>query len=159
MTRQNANLIWPRLWLGNKEAALDTDFLKAKNITVIFNCTKDIPFVSTYTSNYRVPIDDNLQDVEIQNLLKWSPEVVFKVLREYHQGKTILIHCYAGMQRSAAVLAMTMITLTGKSSESVMKFIRSRRPIAFFPQANFERSIVGYERWLKNELAKQKRQV
>ena len=157
MNRQNAHLIWPRLWLGNKEAALDGQFLAGNNISVVFNCTKDLPFINGPIAKYRIPVDDNLKAVEIQNLLNWSPEVVYKVLKEYHQGKTILIHCYAGMQRSAAVMAMTLITLTNKSSDSVIDFIRKKRSVAFFPHANFGRSIVGYEQWLKNELAKQKR--
>ena len=154
MNRPNANLIWPRLWLGNKQAALDTQFLRTNNITVIFNCTKDIAFADIPTTKYRVPVDDNLQAVEIQNLLTWSPEVVYKVIHEYRQGKSILIHCFAGMQRSAAVMAMTLITLTRKPAASVIEYIRKIRPIAFFPQANFGRSIVAYEAWLQKEMTK-----
>jgi dual specificity MAP kinase phosphatase len=101
-----------------------------------------------------VPVDDNLQAVEIQNLLTWSPEVVYKVIHEYRQGKSILIHCFAGMQRSAAVMAMTLITLTRKPAASVIEYIRKIRPIAFFPQANFGRSIVAYEAWLQKEMTK-----
>ena len=151
MNRDNANLILPRLWLGNRNAALDNRFLEANNITVVFNCTKDIPFTNLPVAKYRVPIDDNLQPVEIKNLLDWSPEIVFKVLNEYKQGKTILIHCYAGVQRSAAVMAMTLIVLMRSPSSVVVPFIRKKRPIAFFPQANFGRSIVEFEKRLNKE--------
>ena len=40
----NANEIVPRLWLGNAKAAHDEAFLKEKNITTVFNCSKDIAF-------------------------------------------------------------------------------------------------------------------
>ena len=141
----NANLVYPRLWLGNRLAAADPDFLRNNDITVVFNCTKDLPFHPSVPNKYRLPVDDNLEPVEIANMERWGPEAVYKVLAEYKQGKNILIHCFAGMQRSAALLAMTLIVLTGQSSENVIKFIRSKRPIAFFPGENFGKSIRGFE--------------
>jgi hypothetical protein len=59
-----SEIIPGRLWLGGIRSALDEEFLMENKITVIFNCTKDIPFIQlpqemTY---YRVPVDDNLQD-------------------------------------------------------------------------------------------------
>ena len=40
----DAHEILPGLWLGNKYAALNNRWLKEQDITVVFNCTKDIPF-------------------------------------------------------------------------------------------------------------------
>lgn len=149
----NANLIIPRLWLGNKGASMDPEFLKKNNITVVFNCTKDLPFHSSIIKRYRVPVDDNLEPVEINNMRVWAPEIVYKVLREYRAGHTILVHCFAGMQRSAAVVAMTLIVLTKKSPDEIMAKIREIRPIAFFPAANFEKSIRNFDQDFKKELA------
>ena len=149
----NANLIIPRLWLGNKGASMDPEFLKKNNITVVFNCTKDLPFHSSVIKRYRVPVDDNLEPVEINNMRVWAPEIVYKVLREYRAGHTILVHCFAGMQRSAAVVAMTLIVLTKKSPDEIMAKIREIRPIAFFPAANFEKSIRNFDQDFKKELA------
>ena len=109
-----ATLIIPRLWLGNRVAAADADFLQKNNITVVFNCTIDLPFQQNVLRKYRLPVDDNLQATEIANMEQWAPEAVYKVLAEYNSGRNILIHCYAGMQRSAALMAMTLIVLTGK---------------------------------------------
>jgi len=146
---ENAHLIIPRLWLGNKGASMDPEFLRANNITVVFNCTKDLPFHNSVVKRYRVPVDDNLEAVEITNMHSWSPEIIAKLLREYKAGHTILVHCFAGMQRSACVVAMTLIALTKKTADEAMTFIRGIRPIAFFPAANFERSIRGFERDLR----------
>jgi dual specificity MAP kinase phosphatase len=128
---------------------MDPDFLKANNITVVFNCTKDLPFHNSVVKRYRVPVDDNLEAVEINNMHAWSPEIVAKLLREYKAGHTILVHCFAGMQRSACVVAMTLIALTKKTADEAMAYIREIRPIAFFPAANFERAIRGFERDLR----------
>jgi protein-tyrosine phosphatase len=132
---------------------MDPEFLKKNNITVVFNCTKDLPFHSSIIKRYRVPVDDNLEPVEINNMRVWAPEIVYKVLREYRAGHTILVHCFAGMQRSAAVVAMTLIVLTKKSPDEIMAKIRELRPIAFFPAANFEKSIRNFDQDFKKELA------
>jgi dual specificity MAP kinase phosphatase len=128
---------------------MDPEFLRANNITVVFNCTKDLPFHNSVVKRYRVPVDDNLEAVEITNMHSWSPEIIAKLLREYKAGHTILVHCFAGMQRSACVVAMTLIALTKKTADEAMAFIREIRPIAFFPAANFERAIRGFERDLR----------
>lgn len=142
---QNANEIIPRVWLGNRFAAWDGDWLKANNIQVVFNCSKDIEFHGSVKKRYRVPVDDNLQAAEINNMTQWSPEIAYKVLREYKAGHNILIHCAAGMQRSAAVLTIFLITLTGERAPTLMSHIRRKRPIAFVPQANFRKSIEYYD--------------
>jgi hypothetical protein len=59
MNHDKANLIIPRLWLGNKKAAEDTTFLQENNINVVFNCTKTLPFAPCVERQYRVPVDDN----------------------------------------------------------------------------------------------------
>jgi protein-tyrosine phosphatase len=146
MPEIHAHRIAPRLWLGDRISALDEDFLSDENISTVFNCTKDFPFSPMINRKYRVPVDDNLQPAEINNMERWAPEIVYKVVSEYKQGHTILIHCHAGMQRSAAVMAMTLIALTGKTPDEVMDHIQSIRSVAFQPSANFEKSIRGFNR-------------
>ena len=145
-----SEIIPGRLWLGGIRAALDETFLTNEKITVIFNCTKDIPFIQLpqEMTCYRVPVDDNLQDEEINNMTKWSPEIVYKLLKEYHEGKNILIHCAAGMQRSAAACIMFLMTLWKQPQQPVFVFMRERRPIVFQPGMNFKNSVDWYETWL-----------
>jgi len=131
---------------------MDPEFLKTNNITVVFNCTKDLPFHNSIVKRYRVPVDDNLEAVEINNMRMWAPEIMAKLIREYKAGHTILVHCFAGMQRSACVVAMTMIVLFKKPSGEVMEKIREIRPVAFFPAANFLPAIKGFEKDFSTEL-------
>ena len=145
-----SEIIPGRLWLGGIRAALDETFLTKEKITVIFNCSKDIPFIQLpqEMTCYRVPVDDNLQEEEINNMTKWSPEIVYKLLKEYHEGKNILIHCAAGMQRSAAACIMFLMTLWKQPQQPVFVFMRERRPIVFQPGMNFKNSVDWYENWL-----------
>jgi rhodanese-related sulfurtransferase len=151
MSANDAHEILPGLWLGNREAALSEDWLSKHGVQTVFNCTKNIPFHGSVTRRYRVPVDDNLQPVEIDNLLAWAPETQLKLLREWRRGQPVLVHCHAGMQRSAAVVAMFLMTLgKAKTAEEAIATVKRIRPIAFTPGANFERSIKGWERMLGN---------
>lgn len=142
----NAHEILPGLWLGNRAASQDSDWLQEKGISTVFNATKDIPFSSVVKHQYRIPVDDNLEPVEIENMRRWAPEAVLKIIREYKTGRPLLVHCHAGMQRSAALVAMTLIALKGYDTEKAIKYIRDRRSVAFFPAVNFKKSITGFEK-------------
>ncbi len=148
----DADLIVPQIYLGNAKAAHNEDFLKGHSIEIVFNCTKDIPFHPLMRRRYRVPVDDDLSQEEIRNMELWSFEIIYKLLQEYKTGKNILVHCAAGMQRSAAVVAMFLIATTGMKWEDTIQFIRQRRPIAFYPSANFLQAIQGFERTLQSML-------
>jgi protein-tyrosine phosphatase len=147
-----ANEIIPRLWLGNRGAALSEDWLREHGITTVFNASKDIPFANVARYQYRIPVDDNLEEEEIRNMALWAPEIVYNVLKHYYAGDTILVHCFAGMQRSAAIVVMTLIAMKQITAEQAIAFVRQRRAIAFHTGVNFERSIKAFEKYYNNEL-------
>ena len=91
-------------------------------------------------------MDDNLAPTEIANMEKFAPEALFKMIREMKAGHPILVHCHAGMQRSAALVAMYLIANRGLNADQAMKYVRDRRSVAFFPMANFKDAIYGFER-------------
>lgn len=148
----DANEIIPGIWLGNRNAALNAKWLKEKGITVVFNATKDIPFTPTIEKQYRIPVDDNLQPEEIRNMTLWCHEAVYKVMKEHNAGKPTLVHCMAGMQRSAAIVAMLLIAKRGYTAEQAITFIQGIRPIAFRPGVNFRDSIVAFERSYQQDI-------
>jgi hypothetical protein len=149
-----AHEILPGLWLGNKGASQDTQWLRANQIGAIFNCTKDIPFKQGVVPHmYRIPVDDNLQPDEIRNLGGWAWEICLKLNRERTQGNRILVHCFAGMQRSAAVVAMLLVANYRCSTDEAIAFIKSRRPVAFLGHANFYPAIKHFETALQKMIS------
>ncbi len=152
----NADEILPGLWIGNKVAAADDQFLREKRVRAVFNCTKDLPFSSVVKRQYRIPVDDNLQPDEIRNLELWSMEVAYKIAAEMREARAnreaVLVHCHAGMQRSAASVAMYLIAAQGMQTDSAIAFIREKRPIAFQPSANFYEAIRGFERAFERDI-------
>ncbi len=148
----NANEIIPRLWLGNVRASKDENFIRIKNIQVVFNCTKNLEFSPIIPIKYRIPVDDDLTENEIRNMELWSNEIAFKIMSEYLDGKTILVHCFAGMQRSAASVAFFLIAFLRMRALEAMKMIKEKRPIAFSPRANFGRAIDYFDRRFHSEI-------
>ena len=147
----NADEIVPGLWLGNMNASQDDVFLNTKDVHAVFNCTKTIPFIVRIPKKYRLPVDDNLQEEEIRNMELWSFEVVYKLIQELKEGP-VLVHCHAGVQRSAAVVAMYLIATKGMKTEEAIDYIKERRPIAFTHQANFLRAIQGFEKMFDRDI-------
>jgi predicted protein tyrosine phosphatase len=154
--KSNADLVLPGIWLGNKVAAHDEEFLRRNKIQAVFNGSKDIPFHSYPKRHYRIPVHDNLEEEEIRNMELWSYEIVYKLRKEVkraeEEGTQILVHCAAGMQRSAAIIAMYLIALERMKTEDAIEYIQEKRPIAFRPSANFEKAIRGFESSLQERL-------
>lgn len=147
----DAHEIIPRLWIGNQKSSQDETFIRVNHIDTVFNCTKTLPYHMDIPNKYRVPVDDNLQEEEIRNLELWAPEIAFKMIKEYNSGNRILVHCHAGMQRSAASVAIFLIAYKKLKAEEAVAFIKSRRPVAFMGGANFGRAIKSFELKFHNE--------
>lgn len=155
----NANEILPGLWLGNAKAALDNNFLIDNNIDIIVNCTTDIPFINetqietsyddiidsssvkTKTINIRIPVNDSLLEKDILLMQHYLTVLLPELLEYYNSDKKIFVHCYAGKQRSAIVIASLLFSLRVSElsdtlskeeiAKDVFKFIISKRPQAF----------------------------
>lgn len=152
----SANEILPNLWLGDKTASQSSEFLERMHIGLVVNCTKDIPFCKKLPSGcqkLRLPVDDNLRPEEIRAMTKWSPGIVRKVWETYSQGIPVFIHCYAGVQRSAAITAMFLIFYQRCDMHQAIRRIRHRRPIAFQPGINFEDSIQTFSEHLSRSIS------
>lgn len=148
----NAHEIIPGIFLGNKEAAHDLQFLRRNNIRLVVNCTKDIPFQSSISTieNYRVPVDDKLAHEDSEKLLFLMPMILQKILSAHYNRSNVLVHCFAGIQRSATVVACLLMFMHRMTSEEAIVYIRSIRPIAFTPSANFRYTLQKFEKEVRS---------
>lgn len=144
---EHAHLILKNLWLGNMQAARDSDFIRENNIRFVLNCTKDIP---NYHENepwgpsyYRIPVDDSLMKKDFIVMTEYLFHVVPYLSLMLAKGITIFVHCYAGMQRSACVVAALLVRHQMPLYKAI-EFIQKRRRIAFTPQVNFIDSLLLY---------------
>jgi len=145
LENEDADEIIPNVWIGGWAVALNEDWLRRHGIVTVFNCTKDLPLLDSIPNKYRVPIEDNLKPSEIKNMEIWAPEIAQKILYEYNQGHPILIHCYAGRQRSTTACAFFLMLLTRSPLSAVMRWIQRRRIMAFYRGVNFEPALRAFE--------------
>ena len=117
--------IIPRLWLGDADAALNADFLLKNRIDYIVNCTQTVPVIHDTLNNienkeltidqfktlckidtFRIPVNDSLLEKDFILMEQYFKIILPLLLRKYTiEKKKILIHCYAGKQRSAILVA------------------------------------------------------
>lgn len=85
----------------------------------------------------RIPVNDTPDECE--NFLEYiyETDVLKKMNQSISEGKPVLVHCYAGAQRSCALVACYLMEYCLVTPEEAMEHIRKCRPIAFFCGANF----------------------
>ena len=147
---EDADEIIPRIWISNRETALNEEWLKRYRIDAVFNCTKQIPFYPETPYQFRIPVDDNLQPIEIKNMESWAPEIAYRILEQYKAGRHILVHCHAGIQRSATAVAFFLLVYTGRPLIQVMYMIQNRRRITFKPTPNFALALRSFEEQVRD---------
>ena len=147
----DADEIIPGVWIGNMRASMDENWLTRHGIVTVFNCTKQLPFHPSIQHPYRIPVDDNLQAAEINNMERWAPEIAYKIWLEHKAGHPMLIHCHAGMQRSTTACAFFLMALTQRPLIQVMTFIKQKRSVAFEPRPNFAVALRGFEELIRNQ--------
>jgi len=117
MATRVSNNLWIASWEDAKK------LIPNLNNPLVFNCTRDLPFVSENT--IRIPIDDTPTHSEYLN------KVIFKICRKMYEyissGSPVVVHCLAGRSRSCSVVAC-YLTIYGESIEDQVEFIRKIRP-------------------------------
>lgn len=156
----SVNEIIPGLWLGNETAATNYEFIASCNISNIVNATKHIPCKWVKSLNidyYRIPVNDPGPNVNIDNednicMLNNLPQVTKYINDNLKNKKNILVHCHAGIQRSATVILVYLIeyVYTVGEMDARLKFslrhLLNCRPIAFYEGSccNFKPAIINY---------------
>ncbi|XP_018427609.1 PREDICTED: dual specificity protein phosphatase 10 [Nanorana parkeri] len=147
---ENAELtpILPFLFLGNEHDAQDLEKMQRMNIGYIVNVTTHLPLYhyEKGTFNYkRLPATDSNK----QNLRQYFEEA-FEFIEEAHQcGKGLLIHCQAGVSRSATIVIAYLMKHTRMTMTDAYKFVKGKRPI-ISPNLNFMGQLLEFEEDLNN---------
>ena len=133
------------VWVGSQATAANGNFLKKNNIKLVVNCSKDIPKYSDIPM-LRVPVHDASFDADkMGKYLSLASTAIRDVTR--YKGN-VLIHCHAGMNRSATVCAAYLMTIKGMTGKEAMEAIRKAKPECFHP-FNFKSSLTEYEKKLR----------
>jgi hypothetical protein len=141
--------ILPGLFLGNQATSQSLDFMRKHKIALVVNATKHIPSPFLGAIHYlRVPVNDpgihngNNEDVEI---MRASLPVVLSAIRAFRlRGRHVLVHCHAGAQRSAIIVAAYLLHRGYvQTPEEAISQVIKKREIAFFggDSVNFRQAL------------------
>lgn len=141
-----AKEIIPNLWIGSQGDSEDAAFMKKHDIQLIINCSRDIPFSFKHIKGYRVPVHDSKSETNI--IMKHWPCTGVAIDEVLRRGQGVLVHCRAGMQRSAATVAAYLMYKTGASADACMRKINKIKKETFYPTATFDKALHKYRREL-----------
>lgn len=135
----------PFLWIGDYKDSMSIEFLHDKKIKVIVNCTKDIDFFYDpefrHLKRIRLPVNDkpSVSYMDDNMLMYHSVYDIVKDIHKYIINEIpVFVHCQAGKQRSATVIAAYYIMYGNVDVETAVSYVQSKRPKCFQPKNNFK---------------------
>ena len=140
----NVREIIPGLWLGDKNISLNRQFYIDNDIDIVINCSKELPFIDIDIDKIRIKVDDNLEKTEIINMYNNFEYIVKYINDNLNLCKNILVHCYAGRQRSATIIVSYLLKYSKMNLEKVISLIKYKKEDIFYPKINFIEALKIY---------------
>lgn len=127
-----------KLVIGNSRAAADAALFARERFGLVVNCTPDLPFQHGFEgARVRLPVLDVGELRDTMALYSMFPDVLPRIDAAVRSGRSVFVHCHAGRQRSAAVVAAYLMIRDSLSRDAAIAAVRSKRHEAFWPNANF----------------------
>ncbi|XP_062918255.1 dual specificity protein phosphatase 8 isoform X1 [Mobula hypostoma] len=138
--------ILPHLYLGSQKDVLNKDLMVQNGITYVLNASNSCPKPDFISESHfmRIPVNDNY----CEKLLPWLDESVDFIDKAKVSNCRVLVHCLAGISRSATVAIAYIMKSMGLSSDDAYRFIKDRRP-SISPNFNFMGQLLEYEKNLR----------
>jgi len=130
--------IIPNLWLTNYNTIKEKEkYFIEKNIKLIINCSKNIPFKKNMKKEdiklIRYKIEDG-SPINYRKTIKIN-KMIFNYLSK---NKGVICYCYEGTQCSPMLIISYLIQYSKIDSKQIIKSIQSKNQFIFKPKNNFE---------------------
>ncbi|XP_042298322.1 dual specificity protein phosphatase 14 [Sceloporus undulatus] len=136
--------ITPFLYISKGSVAANRQLLLARGITCIINATVELPnYNFPEFEYYKVPVAD-MPNAPISLYFDSVADKIQSVARKH--GVT-LVHCAAGVSRSATLCIAYLMKYQNVSLYEAYNWVKSRRPV-IHPNVGFWRQLIEYEREL-----------
>eukprot|EP00918_Siedleckia_nematoides_P052834 GHVU01115366.1.p1 GENE.GHVU01115366.1~~GHVU01115366.1.p1 ORF type:complete len:394 (-),score=12.61 GHVU01115366.1:1589-2770(-) len=136
----------PFLYLGNERDSSNRQRLEDAGITHILNCTAQLPCHfedENFVGYKRLPASDSGS----QNLKQYFHDAFVFIDEVRKCGGKILVHCQAGVSRSATITIAYIMKNSNLSMVDAYRFVKSKRPI-IAPNFNFMGQLLELEQSL-----------
>ncbi|XP_052058238.1 dual specificity protein phosphatase 10-like isoform X2 [Mytilus californianus] len=140
-----ASQILPFLYLGNERDASNLQRLRELNISHILNITSNIPkyFENQGIKYKRLPASDS----GCQNLRQYFDEAIQFIDEARADGGKILVHCQAGVSRSATATIAYILKHSKMNVMEAYRHVKCKRVI-IAPNFNFMGQLMEFEQCL-----------
>jgi len=140
----NCDQIIPNLYLGGVAAVADPKLLEKQGISAVCCCLREVEFsekeFSKAVDYYRVDVEDmSREPIEL-----FLPEATEFIHSWISREQPVLVHCRAGVSRSASVVIAYLMTYHKFSLHDAFFLVRSRRNIVT-PNLGFMEKLGDYE--------------
>ncbi|CAM9823773.1 unnamed protein product [Lampetra planeri] len=134
--------ILPYLYLGSQRDVLNKEVMLLSGITHVLNASVGCPrpdFIPE--GNFlRVPVHDSY----CEKILPWLDCTANFIEGVRERGSRVLVHCLAGISRSATVAIAYVMRCKRLSSDDAYRFVKEKRP-SISPNFNFLGQLLEYE--------------
>ena len=114
------------LYVGSANA-----ITSANKFDLIINCTPDMREPKHCTQFIRLPIRDDPDDIDNALSIINKTGILAVIHSAISSHQHVLVHCYAGEQRSCTIVACYLIRYKGMSTTEAVEYIRDRHEYAF----------------------------
>ncbi|XP_060076248.1 dual specificity protein phosphatase 14-like [Ylistrum balloti] len=125
-------------------AAVKPDRIRTVGITHIINCTLEIPNLNLPTIE---SIQIHVEDAPHARLCVYFDRCADKINQVRHRGGRTLVHCVAGVSRSASLCIAYLMKYHRMKLSDAYHHVKKRRPV-IRPNAGFWRQLIDYEQRL-----------
>ncbi|XP_058160912.1 dual specificity protein phosphatase 8 [Dasypus novemcinctus] len=138
--------ILPHLYLGSQKDVLNKDLMTQNGISYVLNASNSCPKPDFICESrfMRIPVNDSY----CEKLLPWLDKSVEFIDKAKLSSCQVIVHCLAGISRSATIAIAYIMKTMGMSSDDAYRFVKDRRP-SISPNFNFLGQLLEYERSLK----------
>lgn len=126
----------PGMYIGGWQAAeyaCRTRLLGPR--TFVVNLANGKPMFSPM--GVMVKVNDDLKAVSMTIMDRAIAPVVKAMRVAMERGDPVIVHCHAGRQRSAAVIAAYIMKYEGLSLAATIEYMKAKKPDVFFRNVNF----------------------
>eukprot|EP00826_Nyctotherus_ovalis_P021761 TRINITY_DN1708_c0_g1_i17.p1 TRINITY_DN1708_c0_g1~~TRINITY_DN1708_c0_g1_i17.p1 ORF type:complete len:159 (-),score=40.40 TRINITY_DN1708_c0_g1_i17:146-622(-) len=141
----NFHEIMPNLYIGNASDAKNKDLLKKSGIEGIVIAAKEI--YPAYPSEFTYK-RFNIADTCTENIKMYFNESNTFVKKFLSQGKGVLIHCAAGVSRSATLMLAYVMAVKKMKFKEALVFMQKKHPVTC-PNEGFRSQLTLFEKDLK----------
>jgi len=143
-TNKDINQVLPNLFIGNKKAAMNVEQLRSYRITHVVNCAEELKHITNKYDSSISCLWLSLYDSEMDSVTDHIDKSIRFIELAISNGHTVLVHCAAGVSRSASIIIAYLMYKHRMSFNTAFNHLKTIRPCCR-PNLSFQQQLRSYD--------------